>query len=204
MSFRISSLLLLMALLAAVGCRSVGPYPGTGQQPVLVEDVEVQDTVAVPAPEPPLSRREPPTALPIPVDGVTVARLVHSWGDPRYGGRHHEGIDILAPRNTPVRSTTDGILDYKGMRGLGGQVVYVIGPGGWRHYYAHLEDFGPQRVGERVRQGDIIGYVGNSGNAAVSPTHLHYGIYLPGGQAIDPYPLLRASGQTLEARARNR
>lgn len=134
--------------------------------------------------------QEMPAHLPVPVEGVAPARLADSWGDARYGGRRHQGIDILAPRGTPVRSTTDGILDFQGMRGLGGQVVYVVGPGGYRHYYAHLEDFAAQQVGDWVAQGEVIGYVGNSGNAAVSPTHLHYGIYAPGGGAINPYPLL--------------
>jgi murein DD-endopeptidase MepM/ murein hydrolase activator NlpD len=201
MSFRIPSLFPLPALLLALGCTSVGPYPGTTRPPIEVEDVQVVEPGSAPS-DADLFRQSPPMVLPIPVDGVAPARLVHSWGDARDGGRHHQGIDIFAPRNTPVRSTTDGILDYKGMRGLGGQVVYVIGPGGWRHYYAHLEDFGPQKVGDHVRQGEIIGYVGNSGNAAVSPTHLHYGIYLPGGRAIDPYPLLHGPAPAVVARAR--
>ena len=138
-----------------------------------------------------MRRAEAPRVLPIPVDGVTRSRLVHSWGDPRYGGRAHQGIDIFAPRNTPVRSTTEGLLVDKALHGLGGRFVTILGPGGYRHYYAHLEDWGPQIVGDRIQPGEIIGFVGNSGNAAVSPTHLHYGIYAPDGQAVDPYPLLR-------------
>jgi murein DD-endopeptidase MepM/ murein hydrolase activator NlpD len=138
-----------------------------------------------------LAREEAPDFLPIPVDGVTRARLTDSWGDGRDGGRRHQGIDIFAPRSTPVRSTTDGVVVDKALRGLGGRFVSVLGPGGFRHYYAHLEDWGPQRIGDRVAAGEVIGYVGNSGNAAVSPTHLHYGIYNPAGEAIDPYPLLR-------------
>lgn len=140
-----------------------------------------------------LLRQELPRSLPVPVDGVAPARLVNSWGDSRDGGRRHQGIDILAPRGTPVRSVTAGVIESKGMRGLGGRIVNIIGPGGYRHYYAHLEDWGPQAPGEWVQQGEIIGYVGNSGNAAVSPPHLHYGIYTPSGQAINPYPLLRGN-----------
>ncbi|HEY0514266.1 MAG TPA: M23 family metallopeptidase [Thermoanaerobaculia bacterium] len=132
-----------------------------------------------------------PKTLPIPVDGVTAAKLQNTWGFARDGGRHHKGIDIFAPRNTPVRSVTAGLVEIKGMRGLGGQVVTITGPGGYRFYYAHLEDFGPQAVGDWVEPGEIIGYVGNSGNAAISSTHLHYGIYTPSGDAINPYPLLR-------------
>lgn len=139
-----------------------------------------------------LLRRDMPEILPVPVDGVPVQRLADSWGDARDGGRRaHEGIDIFAPRHTPVRSTTEGVVELKGTRGLGGRVVHITGPGGYRHYYAHLEDWGPQETGDWVVQGEVIGYVGNSGNAAGGPTHLHYGIYAPTGQAINPYPLLR-------------
>ena len=134
-----------------------------------------------------------PSALPIPVDGVTAPQLQNTWGAARYGGRRHKGIDIFAPRNTPIRSVTEGIVEIKGMRGLGGQVVTITGPGGYRHYYAHLEEFGPQAVGDWVEAGEIIGYVGTSGNAAMSPPHLHYGIYAPSGAAVNPYTYLRES-----------
>lgn len=147
-----------------------------------------------------LLQEELPRTLPIPVDGVAAAHLQNTWGSARDGGRHHKGIDIFAPRNTPIRSVTEGIVESKGMRGLGGQVVTVTGPGGYRHYYAHLEDFGSQAVGDWVEAGEIIGYVGNSGNAAVSSTHLHYGIYTPAGDAINPYPFLK-SGQPFAAPA---
>lgn len=140
-----------------------------------------------------LVRQEMPSALPIPVDGITAMQLQNTWGAARYGGRRHKGIDILAPRNTPIRSVTEGIVEIKGMRGLGGQVVTITGLGGYRHYYAHLEEYGPQAVGDWVEAGEIIGYVGTSGNAAVSPPHLHYGIYAPSGGAINPYPFLRGS-----------
>src|SRR5215208_932563 len=97
-----------------------------------------------------LMRAPMPERLPVPVEGVAAARLVDSWGAARDGGRGHQGIDVFAPRNTPVRRATDGIVEWKGMRGLGGQVVNVVGPGGYRHYYAHLEDFGPQQPGDWV------------------------------------------------------
>lgn len=132
-----------------------------------------------------------PKVLPIPVDGVTRSQLRNTWGMARDGGRHHKGIDIFAARNTPIRSVTEGVIETKAMRGLGGQVVYVVGPGGYRHYYAHLEEFGPQAEGDWVEAGEVIGYVGNSGNAAVSSTHLHYGIYAPGGRAVNPFTYLR-------------
>jgi peptidoglycan LD-endopeptidase LytH len=142
-----------------------------------------------------LLNQPPPRTFPVPVDGVAPARLVNTWGAARDGGRRHQGIDIIAPRGTPIRSTTEGIIESKGMRGLGGLVVTVVGPGGYRHYYAHLEDVAAQVVGEWVHAGEIIGYVGNSGNAAVSVPHLHYGIYTPGGRPVNPYTFLRNGGQ---------
>jgi len=137
-----------------------------------------------------LMQERMPHVLPIPVDGVMAAQLEDTWGAYRFGGRRHKGIDIFAPRNTPIRSVTEGIVEVKDMRGLGGQVVTITGPGGYRHYYAHLEEYGPQTVGDWVEAGEIIGYVGNSGNAAMSPTHLHYGIFAPSGAALNPYTYL--------------
>ncbi len=143
-----------------------------------------------------------PEHLPVPVDGVAAARLYNSWGAPRPGRRTHQGIDIFAARNTPVRSTTDGIVVRVGTNTLGGRIVSVAGPGGQVHYYAHLERYGDRKVFDWVKQGDIIGYVGNSGNARTTPPHLHYGIYTVGG-AIDPYPLLaRSKSKNLNATSR--
>ena len=165
--------LALGALLALPGCSS--PRQGSAYSTLL--------------------QQAPPATFPVPVDGVLPNQLVNTWGAARDGGRRHQGIDIIAPRGTPIRSATEGIIESKGMRGLGGLVVTVIGPGGYRHYYAHLEDVGAQAVGEWVHAGEIIGTVGNSGNAAVSVPHLHYGIYTPGGKAVNPYTFLRNGGQ---------
>lgn len=137
-----------------------------------------------------LRNQPPPRSLPVPVDRVSKSALRNSYGDPRNGGRRHEGIDIFAGRNTPVLSTTEGYVSRVGRNGLGGNVVWVEGPAGWRHYYAHLERWGDVREGQWVEPGTIIGYVGNSGNAASTATHLHYGIYLPSGGTTNPYPLL--------------
>lgn len=144
-----------------------------------------------------LLREEAPTVLPVPVDGVRASRLWSSFGDRRSGGRWHEGIDITAPRGTPVRSTTHGVVTQVGTNHLGGRVVFVMGPAGQRHYYAHLESWGAERAGDWVEAGDVLGTVGDSGNAKGGPTHLHYGIYADGG-AIDPFPLLRASAPASE------
>ena len=80
----------------------------------------------------------PPESLAMPVEGVRRRDLRDTWHGARSEGRKHEGIDIFARRGTPVRSSTEGIVMRVGSNRLGGLVVWVIGPGGQRHYYAHL------------------------------------------------------------------
>lgn len=140
-----------------------------------------------------IARMPVPEVFIIPVDKVRVASLRDSWHAAREGGRRrHEGIDIFAPRGTPVRAATQGIVLRVGHNRLGGKVVWVLGPGGQRHYYAHLDRFAGVYAGMPVEAGAVLGYVGNSGNAAGTPPHLHYGIYTAAG-AINPYPFLRPS-----------
>ncbi len=136
-----------------------------------------------------LLMQKPPDSLPVPVQGVRPSALADTWGSARSGGRRHEGIDIFARRNTPILSVSAGIVMRVGGNELGGRVIVVMGPGGHRHYYAHLERHSAHTPGDWVEQGEVIGYVGNSGNARTTPPHLHYGIYTSGG-AINPYPLL--------------
>lgn len=140
-----------------------------------------------------LWHQAPQALLPVPVDGVTRAQLTDSWGSPRPGRRHHQGIDIFAARGTPIRSTTRGIVMKVGDNQLGGHIVKVLGPGLEWHYYAHLDRFADLHAGDAVRPGDILGYVGNSGDAITTPTHLHYGIYRRFGGAMNPYPRLRGA-----------
>jgi murein DD-endopeptidase MepM/ murein hydrolase activator NlpD len=132
---------------------------------------------------------EPPRALPVPVEGVGPDDLGDTWGNARSGGRPHQGIDIFARRRTPVRSTTPGIVARRGENPLGGRTVTILGPGGWRHYYAHLQAYGGYAEGDRVAEGAVIGFVGTSGNAPADAPHLHYGIYTRDGPR-NPYPLL--------------
>lgn len=138
-----------------------------------------------------------PSTLPVPVEGVRPRQLRDTWHGARSEGRRHEGIDIFAKRGTPVRSSTEGIVLRVGTNRLGGLVVWVMGPGGQRHYYAHLDSYANVEAGMRIEAGHVVGYVGDSGNAKGTPPHLHYGIYEAGG-AINPYPLLRL-GQSSSA-----
>ena len=136
-----------------------------------------------------LLQQELPTenSLPSP---LPEQHLTDTWGAARSQGRSHEGIDIFAARGTPIRATTQGIVSKVGENTLGGRVVVVVGPGGAGHYYAHLEDYADISPNDWVDAGDIIGYVGDSGNAKGTPPHVHYGIYIS-GSAVNPYPLLQ-------------
>ncbi len=131
-----------------------------------------------------------PDHVAVPVDGVLARNLRDSWGNPRGGGRRHEGIDIFAPRGTRVVASTEGVVWRIGTDPLGGRVVWIFAAGRQMHYYAHLDRYATIREGERVAVGDTLGYVGTSGNASGGAPHLHYGIYVSGRGAIDPYLLL--------------
>ena len=146
-----------------------------------------------------LATDAPPPRLPNPVRDRHTPNIANSWGAARSGGRRHEGIDIFAPKDTPVVSTTRGIVTRVGTNKLGGQVVTVLGPGLEWHYYAHLDRFGALREGDIVNAGDVLGYVGNTGNARGTPYHLHYGIYRHGA-AENPYLRLAATKAASAAR----
>ncbi len=138
----------------------------------------------------------PVATLLTPVEGVSARQIAQTFGAPRWD-RSHEGLDIFAPRWTPVISAAPGWVYRITDQTLGGLSVTVIGDGGVRYYYTHLEAVHEElREGQRVDAGDPLGYVGNDGNAAGTPTHLHFGVYvgeeddLCEWNAIDPWPLL--------------
>ena len=135
----------------------------------------------------------------IPVDGVSREDLRPSFADPR-NGRSHEAIDILAPRDTPVRAVTDGHIAKLFRSERGGLTIYQFDTNEeYCYYYAHLERYVEGlREGARVERGQIIGYVGTSGNAPPDTPHLHFAIFALGpekqwweGTPVDPYPALR-------------
>ena len=141
-----------------------------------------------------LERMSLKSPLPIPVDRVRSHQLTDTWGAARSSGRRHEGIDILAPRGTKVFSTTHGVIADLRDNNLGGKVVWIRGPAGSWHYYAHLDGHARGlKVGDYVKPGQLIAYVGNTGNAKHTAAHLHYGIYLSGkGRGVvNPYSYLR-------------
>ena len=137
-----------------------------------------------------LYAKAPDQNLELPVQGVTKSQVADTWHVPREGDRLHEGQDIFAKRGTPVLSATDGYIFRIGENKLGGQTVSVIGAGGRIYYYAHLDSYAPNMAaGDHVTTQTVLGYVGNTGNAAGGPTHLHFGVYAREG-ALNPLPLL--------------
>ena len=129
-------------------------------------------------------------SLAFPVEGRDGRAVQSFFGVDRDGGRRsHQGIDIFAPRGTPVLAAAPGIA-YASDNQLGGRVVWLRDAlRGRSLYYAHL-DSQAVGVGQRVRVGDTLGFVGNTGNARTTPPHLHFGIYRRGEGAVDPYPFV--------------
>lgn len=113
-----------------------------------------------------------------------------TWGAPRSGGRRHQGVDMLAPTGTPLQAVIGGIVSHRNNT-LGGITISLQGDNGHRYYYAHLSAY--EGVDGRVEQGQVIGYVGDTGNATGVP-HLHFEIRPNGGVPMNPYPSVRAAG----------
>ncbi len=134
----------------------------------------------------------PVASIPVPIlFGVAVSNLTANFGDPRPRGPH-KGEDILAPKGTPIVSPTAAVvvkMDYGAGQGNG---VYTMNPGGERFVYYHLDRYAEGlAVGQVLAVGSLIGYVGDTGDAAGGPAHLHFEIH-SGGTAIDPFPRLSA------------
>lgn len=138
--------------------------------------------------------------LEMPVEGIGPDQLTRSFAEMRGAARRHEAIDILAPRNTPVRAVEGGIVARLFQSKAGGITIYQFDPTErYCYYYAHLERYAEGlREGERVRKGQVIGYVGTSGNAPKDTPHLHFAVFRLTaekrwweGTPIDPYYVLR-------------
>ncbi|HUP88598.1 MAG TPA: M23 family metallopeptidase [Longimicrobiales bacterium] len=148
-------------------------------QPELYKGGEVAITVTTAA------------SLAFPVEGKSKRAIGSLFGDSRDGGkRDHEGVDIFATAGTPVVAVADGVISNVSTTSLGGNVVWQEDLSrGVSYYYAHLKTQNVSR-GDRVKAGDIVGTVGNTGNARTTPSHLHFGVYKPGRVALDPVPFL--------------
>lgn len=150
-----------------------------------------------------LQERYPMT---FPVDGPH--SFVDTFGAAREGGRTHQGIDIFAEKLTPVVAVADGTILRVSVGERSGRYIVVEHPEGWRSYYLHLNNDSPGtddglldrrvagiEVGTQVQAGDLLDYVGDSGNAEATPSHLHFELHSPDGSVVNPYQgLLAANG----------
>lgn len=122
---------------------------------------------------------------------VSNASFFNDWGFPRGGGvRYHEGNDLFASHGSPVYAPVSGTVEFK-TGSIGGKQFNLRGDDGVMYLGSHMSEFG---VSGKVRAGDVVGYIGNSGNAVGTRPHLHFGMYLSDGTVINPYPTLVAHG----------
>jgi peptidoglycan LD-endopeptidase LytH len=142
--------------------------------------------------------------LTIPVKGVNAKDIQDTFRDARSGGRTHEATDILAPRGAPVVALDDGVIRKLFTSVRGGLTIYEFDPSEtYCYYYAHLDRYAAGiKENMPVHHGDVIGYVGTTGDAPPDTPHLHLEITRLGpdkkwwqGTEINPYPLLKQIGK---------
>jgi murein DD-endopeptidase MepM/ murein hydrolase activator NlpD len=186
----LSGVLLLVALAAIAS--------GSGRSEQRIADSSIRAAAY------PLSAARYPLVL-IPVQGIQAPQLKDTFNEGRAGHLHH-AIDILAPRGTPVLAAVDGTVRKLFVSQAGGITLYEYDLAGERsYYYAHLDGYAPGiREGLALHRGDVLGYVGTTGNAPETTPHLHFAIeILPPtkewwkGEAIDPYPVLTRAPSAL-------
>jgi murein DD-endopeptidase MepM/ murein hydrolase activator NlpD len=125
-----------------------------------------------------------------PVAGAV--RFSDTWGAARSGGRAHQGVDMIAARNTPLVAIYSGTIRRMTSGNLSGLAIWLRADNGDQFFYAHLESYGDISVGQQVAEGQVIGYNGSSGNAPAFLPHLHFEFHPGGGSAVNPYPLVRS------------
>lgn len=140
----------------------------------------------------------------VPISGISAAKLPDTFNELRGGTRKHEALDILAPRGTPVHSADDGTVIKLFTSKAGGLTVYVTGPAQrFVYYYAHLDSYATGLAeGQTLHKGDVLGYVGTSGNADPNVPHLHFAIARVDnikqwwkGEPINPTTVLQAAAR---------
>ncbi|MBZ4654161.1 MAG: metalloendopeptidase [Peptococcaceae bacterium] len=124
--------------------------------------------------------------------GNVQPRYEDTWQASREGGKRvHEGTDLFAPQGTEVFAVTNGHIEKMGFNPLGGERIGLRGEDGFYYYYAHLSGYAPNlKSGMKINRGQLLGYVGHTGNAQNTPDHLHFGMCTPYGQWINPYHFL--------------
>lgn len=119
-----------------------------------------------------------------------IHNFVDTWGAPRSGGRRHQGTDVFAPLGSGAYAVTDGVITKHSTGGLGGIALWLRSDSGDEFYYAHNVRNIAQ-VGQRVQAGELIAEVGQTGNAATTPPHVHFQLHPGGGAPVNPYPFLK-------------
>ncbi|KOQ78123.1 endopeptidase [Stenotrophomonas maltophilia] len=168
------------------------------------ESVAPLATAPVPAATPPSAARsaDAPSGLLLPVQGVLPSQLRDTFTDARSEGRVHDAIDIMADAGTPVLAVADGTVEKLFDSKRGGLTIYQFEPSGrWCYYYAHLQRYADGLAEKQViKRGEVIGYVGSTGNASADAPHLHFEVHVLGsekqwwkGESINPYPLLKSA-----------
>jgi len=225
--FAAGCLLLTVLLLQSGSLRigSAGPPATTAPAPAApdhapapaaagpAEPSREADRIAEPPPplepEPDMAAALPPQLAPgtddlakrrliIPVKGAGAEQLVDTFDAARSAGTH-DAIDIMAPAGTPVIAAGDGRVAKLFTSERGGLTVYQFdGPELYAYYYAHLSGYAPGlKEGVRLRKGDLVGYVGSTGDASPEAPHLHFAIFKLGpekqwwkGTPVNPFPFL--------------
>jgi murein DD-endopeptidase MepM/ murein hydrolase activator NlpD len=139
----------------------------------------------------------------VPIDGENIESFKGGFAERRGGDRPHEAVDMLAPRNTPVHAVESGTIAKLFTSKAGGLTIYQFDPSGrFCYYYAHLERYADGlKDGQAVSQGDVIGYVGTTGNAPPNTPHLHFAVFELNadkhwwqGKPLDPYEVFKDRG----------
>lgn len=182
--------------------RAADPPSGAPETPVTAAAAAVAlgatPLTAQVIPAPPPGTPGGPRPMIVPVAGISPDSLRDMFNEKR-GSRLHEAIDFLAPRGTPVIATDDGVVKKLFNSKPGGLTVYQFDPDeNYCYYYAHLDAYAPGlHEGQQLRRGDLIGYVGTSGNAPKDAPHLHFAVIKLDadkrwwkGTYVNPFPLL--------------
>lgn len=150
--------------------------------------------------EPPPAQSRGPLSLIVPVAGITRSGFTDTWGQARAADRTHHGTDIMAPGGTPVLAAGAGTVEKLFQSERGGITLYERSPDRrWTFYYAHLRGYAPGlHEGQRVLAGQLLGFVGDTGDAGAGNTHLHFGLTRTApdqrwyqGEDVNAYPYLR-------------
>lgn len=187
------------AVLAAAPTYVASPADETERAAVLGRP-PVRRTVAPPVVRParPKPKAAPPRAsrsrVDVPLTGYVCpvaapTSFTDTFGDPRPGGRRHQGTDVMAAYGAPVVAVTSGVIKTNYSRN-GGISLYLEGTDGNEYFYAH-NSRNVAVTGQHVHTGELIAYVGNTGDAAGGPSHVHFERHPGGGRPVDPYPFLR-------------